>query len=105
MRPVLKKKTFRVVENRCLQCVESILVNHPLIAKFGLKESLKQVLLVFFFTSFWIFWSSYRAFFVSVSFCFTAILSMAAPRHPNVRLEDRVDRGRRSTFVSVNTFF
>ena len=34
----LKKKTFLVVENHCLQCVESILVNLPQFAKFGLKK-------------------------------------------------------------------
>ena len=40
-RPVLqKKKTFRVVENRCLHCVKSIFVNLPRFAKSGLKESL-----------------------------------------------------------------
>ena len=63
-RPVLqKKKTFRVVENRCLQFVESIFVNLPKFAKSGLKESLyKQVLLVFFFTSFWIFSSGIEPF-------------------------------------------
>ena len=42
-RPVLqKKKTFRVVENHCLQCVESIFVNLPQFAKSGLKESLNR---------------------------------------------------------------
>ena len=38
----IKKKTFRVVENRCLQCVESIFVNLPQFAKSGLKESLNR---------------------------------------------------------------
>ena len=77
-RPVLKKKTFRVVENRCLQCVESILVNLPQFAKFCLKESLNRC--------FWYFslhLSEYfglvSSLFVSVSVCFTAVLSMAAP--------------------------
>ena len=41
-RPVLQKKTFRVVENRCLQYAESIFVNLPQFAKFGLKESLNR---------------------------------------------------------------
>ena len=77
-RPVLKKKTFRVVENRCLQCVESILVNLPLFAKFGLKESLNRC--------FWYFslhlsenFGLVLSIFVSVSVCFTALLSMAGP--------------------------
>ena len=77
-RPVLKKKTFHVVENRCLQCVESILVNLPQFAKFGLKESLNRC--------FWYFslhLSGYfglvSSLFVSVSVCFTAVLSMEAP--------------------------
>ena len=39
---IKKKKTFRVVENRCLQCVESIFVNLPQFAKSGLKESLNR---------------------------------------------------------------
>ena len=39
--------------------------------------------------------------FVSVSVCFTAALSMAAPS----KRTDLVDGGRRSTFVSVNPFF
>ena len=55
------KKNISRIENRCLQCVESILVNLPQFAKFGLKKS-KQVLLVFFFTSFWIFWSGIKPF-------------------------------------------
>ena len=37
-----RKKTFRVVENRCLHCVESIFVNLPQFAKSGLKESLNR---------------------------------------------------------------
>ena len=36
------KKTFRVVENRCLQCVESIFVNLPQFAKSCLKERLNR---------------------------------------------------------------
>ena len=77
-RPVLKKKTFRIVENRCLQCVESILVNLPQFTKFGFKKSLNRC--------FWYFslhLSGYfglvSRLFVSVSVCFTAVLSMAAP--------------------------
>ena len=77
-RPILKKKTFRVVENHCLQCVESILVNLPQFAKFGLKGSLNRC--------FWYFslhLSGYfglvSSLFVSVSVCFTAVLSMAVP--------------------------
>ena len=73
-----EKKTFRVVENRCPQCVQSILVNLPQFAKFGLKESLHRC--------FWYFslhLSGYfgllSSLFVSVSVCFTAVLSMAAP--------------------------
>ena len=76
-RPVLKKKTFRVVENRCLQCVESILLNLPQFAKFGFKKSPNRC--------FWYFslhLSGYfglvSSLFVSVSVCFTAVLSMAA---------------------------
>ena len=64
-RPILqKKKTFRVVENRCsLQRVESIFVNLPQLAKSGLKESLNRFFWgVFFFTSFWIFWSGIKPF-------------------------------------------
>ena len=67
-RPVLQKKTFRVVENRCLQCVESIFVNLPQFAKFGLKESLNRFfcfcffVLFFFFSSFWIFWNGFEPF-------------------------------------------
>ena len=37
-----RKTTFRVVENRCLQFVESIFVNLPQFAKPGLKESLNR---------------------------------------------------------------
>ena len=73
-----RKKCFRVVENRCLQRVESFLVNLPQFAKFGLKESLNRC--------FWYFslpLSGYfglvSSLFVSVSVCFTAVPSMAAP--------------------------
>ena len=99
-----KKKTFRVVENRCLQFVESIFVNLPKFAKSGLKESLyKQVLLVFFFTSFWIFWSGIKPF--CFCECLFSLQHFRWRRHRNVRLEVRVDGGRRSTFVSVSPFF
>ena len=37
-----RKKTVRVVENRCLRYVESIVVNLPQFAKSGLKESLNK---------------------------------------------------------------
>ena len=76
--PCTQEKTFRVVENRCLQCVESILVNLPQFAKYGLKKSLNRC--------FWYFslhLSGYfglvSSLFVSVSVYFTAVLSMAAP--------------------------
>ena len=81
-RPVLrkkkKKKTFRVVENRCLQCVESIFVNLPQFAKSGLIESLNGFFLYFSLHLFGYF-GLVSSLFVSVSVCFTAVLSMAAP--------------------------
>ena len=84
-----RKKAFRVVENRCLQCVESILVNLPQFAKFGLKESLNRC--------FWYFslhLSGYfdlvSSLFVSVSVCFTVVLSMAAPPKRTVRRPHRL---------------
>ena len=73
-----KKKTFRVVENRCLQCVESIFVNLPQFAKSGLKESLNRFFWYFSLHLFGYF-GLVSSLFVSVSVCFTAILSMAAP--------------------------
>ena len=92
-RPVLQKKPFCVVENRCLQCVESIFVNLPQFAKSGLKEGLNRF---FWYFSLHLFghFGLVSSLFVSVSACFTAV--------------DRVDGGRRrtwSTFVSVNPFF
>ena len=42
MYPVLQKKIFRLVENHCLQCVESIFVNLPQSVKSGVKESLNR---------------------------------------------------------------
>ena len=74
-RPVLqkKKKTFHVVENHCLQCVESIFVNLPQFAKSGVKESLNR-----FFWNFSLHLFGYfglvSSLFVSVSVCFTAVL-------------------------------
>ena len=74
-RPVLqkKKKRFHVVENRCLQCVESIFVNLPQFAKSGVKENLNR-----FFWNFSLHLFGYfglvSSLFVSVSVCFTAVL-------------------------------
>ena len=77
-RPVLQKKTFRVVENRCLHCVESIFSNLPQFAKSHLKESLNR-----FFWYFSLHLCGYfgliSSLFVSVSLRFTAVLSMAVP--------------------------
>ena len=73
-----KKETFRVVENRCLQCVESTFVNLPQFAKSGLKESLNRFFWYFSLHLFGYF-GLVSSLFVSVSVCFTAILSMAAP--------------------------
>ena len=88
-RLVLQRKTFCVVETRCLQCVESVFVNLPQFAKSGLKESLNRF--------FWYFslhllgyFGLLSSLFVSVSVCFTAVLSMVAPDR-NVRLKDCVD--------------
>ena len=78
-RPVFqKKKTFRVVENHCLQFVESIFVNLPQFAKSGLKESLNRFFWHFSLHLFGYF-GLVSSLFVSVSVCFTAVLSMAAP--------------------------
>ena len=72
--PCTPEITFCVVENRYLQCVESIFVNLPQFAKFGLKESLNR-----FFSYFsLVFWSGIEPF-CFVSICFTVTLSMAAP--------------------------
>ena len=101
-RLVLQRKTFCVVESRCLQGVESVFVNLPQFAKSGLTESLNRF--------FWYFslhllgyFGLLSSLFVSVSVCFTAVLSMAAPDR-NVRLKDCVDGSRGSKFVSVNPF-
>ena len=78
-RPILQRKTFRVVENRCsLQCVESIFVNLPQFAKSGLKESLDRFFWYFSLHLFGYF-GLVSSLFVSVSVCFTALLSMSAP--------------------------
>ena len=101
-RIVLQKQTFCVLENRCLQCVESTFANLPQFAKYGLKESLNRFFWYFSLHLFGYF-GLVSSLFVSVSVCFTAVLTMATPSKR--RLEDRVDGGRRSTFVSVNPFF
>ena len=89
---VLQRKTFRIGENRCLQCVESIFVNLPQFAKSGLKESLNRFFWYFSLHLFGYF-GLVSSLFVSVSVCFTAVLSMAAPDR-NVQLKDHVDGGR-----------
>ena len=76
--PVLQKKTFRVVENHCPQCVESIFVNLPQFAKSGLKESLNRFFWYFSLHLFGYF-GLVSSLFVSVSVCFTATLMMQAP--------------------------
>ena len=65
--------------------------------------SFLKVLLVFFFTSFWIFRCGIEPF--SFCECLFSLQHFRWRRHRNVRLEVRVDGGRRSTFVSVNPFF
>ena len=47
LRTLYSIKTFRVVENRCLQCVESIFVNLPQFVEAGVKESLNRFSLYF----------------------------------------------------------
>ena len=66
------------VENRCLQCVESIFVNLPQFAKSGLKESPNRFFWYFSLHLFGYF-GLVSSLFVSVSVCFTAALSMAVP--------------------------
>ena len=73
-----RKKTFRVVEKRCLQCVESIFVNLAQFAKSGLKESLNRFFWYFSLHLFGYF-GLVSSLFVSVSVCFTDALSMPAP--------------------------
>ena len=77
-RPILQLKTFLVVENRCLQCAESIFVNLPQFAKSGLKESLNKFFWYFPLHLFGYF-GMVSSLFLSLSVCFTAALSMAAP--------------------------
>ena len=76
--PCTPEKTFGVVENRCLQCVQSIFVNLSQFAKYGLKESLNRFFSYFSLHPFGYF-GLVSSLFVSVSVCFTAALSMAAP--------------------------
>ena len=64
-----RKKTFRVVEKRCLQCVESIFVNLAQFAKSGLKESLNRFFWYFSLHLFGYF-GLVSSLFVSVSVCF-----------------------------------
>ena len=79
-----KKKTFCVVENRCLHCVEPIFVNLPQVAKSGLRESLNRC---FWYFSLHLFGyvGLVSSLFVSVSVCFTAVLSTAALSKRTVR--------------------
>ena len=100
-----KKKNFRVVENRCLQCVESIFVNLPQFAKSGLKESLNRFFWYFSLHLFGYF-GLVSSLFVSVSVCFTAVLSMAAPSkrtvgRPRRRGSPKYIRLRESVFLSL----
>ena len=104
-----KKKNFRVVENRCLQCVESIFVNLPQFAKSGLKESLNRFFWYFSLHLFGYF-GLVSSLFVSVSVCFTAALSMAAPSkrtvgsmvgRPRRRGSPKYIRLRESVFLSL----
>ena len=76
--PYTPEKTFRVVENRCLKCVKSIFVNLLQFAKSGLKESLNKFFWYFSLHLFGYF-GMVSSLFVSVSVCFIAALSMAAP--------------------------
>ena len=83
-----RKKTFRVVENRCLQRVESIFVNVTQFAKSGLKESLNRFFWYFSLHLFGYF-GLVSSLFLSVSVCFTALLSMAAPSKRTVGIPRR----------------
>ena len=76
-----EKKTFRVVENRCLQCAESIFVNLPQFAKFGLKESLNRFFWYFSLHLFGYF-GLVSSLFVSV---FVSLQHFRWRRHRNVR--------------------
>ena len=68
LRALYSRKTFRVVENRCLSCVlcvKSIFVNLPQFAKSGLKESLNKF--------FWYFPLHLFGYFVMVSSLFLSL--------------------------------
>ena len=104
-RPVLQEKTFRLFENRCLRCVELIFVNLPQFAKSGLKGSLNRFFWYFSLHLFRYF-GLVSSLFVSVSACFTAILSMAAPSkrtvgRPRRRASPKYIRLRESVFQSL----
>ena len=90
------EKTFHVVENRYLQCVESIVVNLPQFAKSGWKESLNRFFWYFSLHLFRYF-ALVSSLFVFVSVCCTVVLSMVAPLKCTV--------GSRSTLGSVNPSF
>ena len=83
-----RKKTLRIVENRCLHCVEPIFVNLPQFAKSGLRESLNRCFWYFSLHLFGYF-GLVSSLFVSVSVCFTALLSMAAPSKRTVGIPRR----------------
>ena len=92
-----RKKTFRVVENRCLQYAESTFVNLPQFAKFGLKESLNRF--------FWYFSLHLFGYFGLISsflflWVFDSLQYFRWRRHRNVRLENGVDGGRWSIHSS-----
>ena len=76
-----RKKTFRVVENCCLQYAESIFVNLPQFAKFGLKESLNRFFWYFSLHLFGYF-GLVSSLFVSV---FVSLQHFRWRRHRNVR--------------------
>ena len=76
--PCTPEKTFCLVENRCLLCVKSIFVNLPQFARSGLKESLNKFFWYFPLHLFGYF-GMVSSLFLSLSVCFTAALSMAAP--------------------------
>ena len=82
--PCTLKKTFRIVENRCLECVESMFDNLPQSAKSGLKESLNRLS--------WYFSLHLFGYFGLVSSLFVYVV-----------LEDRGDGDRRSTFPGGKT--
>ena len=99
--PCKPEKTFRIVEDRCLQYVESIFINLPHFVKSGVKESLKGSLGIFLYILLDI-WSGIESFGFWV---FVSLLNFRWRCHQNVRLEDCLDGGRRITLVSVNPFF